>query len=323
MEYLRRGREYFHKNTIPEAFASLDATYHQVETANKTHAELLIPKDAEGNTVVVAPGFADKSRLYHQVMVRLAQDNRVVYCLQHTRFGMPIYGYEDETDRMTHEVLSVIDHAHTFRPDARIDLLGTSFGSIAVGKAALQLDTKPGNKELWANPLIETIILNSPAGLTKDTLWELAKGMTQVVAVEGAYDIKKGDFGQLRRDTVDFVQYNANFPRSLKEGWDIAHTDISEDLAVLGDRIWLIHTPNDSLFPINRVFAGADRARIPAEQRYILPGRHGGFIDARFIKTVRGILTAARRDASPITLPNGKTPTQIFPQPDEKFFISH
>jgi hypothetical protein len=322
MEYLRRGREYFHKNTIPEAFASLDVTYQQIETANKTHAELIIPKHAEGNTVVVAPGFADKSRLYHEVMATLAKDKRVVYCLQHARIGIPIEKYEDETDRMTVEALSLIDHARTLRPDARIDLLGTSFGSIAVGKAALQLDTKPGNKELWDNPITGKIILNSPAGLTKDTLPELVKGMTEVVAVEGAYDVKKGDFGKLGRDTVDFVQYNANFLRALKEGFDIAHTDISDLLSILGDRIYLIHTTEDFLFSIERVFAGADRASIPQDHRFILPGRHGGFIDTRFIKTVRSILMSDQRETSFSSLSNDNVPTQIFPQTDEELFAN-
>lgn len=315
-----RGLEFFHRSNIPEAFANIDATYYKIETANKTHAELIVPKNIEGNTVVTAPGFADSSLLYHKFMAAVAANaHRPVYCLQHARTGMPIESYEDETDRMTYEVLSVIDHAH--KESRVVDLLGTSFGSIAVGKAALQLDTKPGNKELWDNPIIGKIILNSPAGLTKDTLWELMKGMTELVAVEGAYDIKKGDIRKLGRDTADFVQYNANVPRSLKEGWDIAHTDISKDLAILGNRTYLIHTTDDLLFPFKRVFEGADRANIPKNHRYILPGRHGGFIDERFISIVQHILAAREQECSSLLRPTNGHSVQIYPATSEELVM--
>lgn len=317
-----RGLEFFQKNNTQEVFATHAATYQWIETKNGTRAEQIKPDNPEGNTFIIIPGFGEPSSIYRKVMAAAATDSRVAYTLQHARFGIPIDNYEDETDRMTYEVLALIDHARTERPDAQIDILGTSFGSIAAGKAALLLDTKPGNKELWDNPIIDKLILNSPAGLTTDTLPELVKGMAQLIFVEGAYDVAKGDLKRLGRDTVDFFQYNANLPRSLKEGFDIAHTDISNLLSILGDRIYLIHTTEDFLFPIERVFAGADRASIPQDHRSILPGRHGGFIDGRFIEKIRSILLAGQREATPESLHNEKIPVQIFPQLDDELFAS-
>ena len=221
---------------------------------------------------IILPGWGETYRTFEEVSKAVANTNRRVISISHSREDTLASIREEETvaNESLHEELqkahSIIEIIRTLEVD-QVDVVAHSEGAI---NATIAASIEPA--------MFRSIILVTPAGfMREDSFLRLA--VRYAIDLKNRLLLSMNDHnGRIARSVDETFEYlRSNVIKSLKEGREIASVHLQGLISKLeshGIPIVILHAINDQVFPIKNIQALIQGDYVRAF--YPLEGGHNG-----------------------------------------------